>query len=109
MIPFYIRLTVCSSKKCAIPVFEGLLPSPDSEVLLRLLFVTAHCHGLGKLRMHLDQTIEIYRIVTKDLGRSLRYFQKTVCKNYKTRELDREKSARLCRIAKEATARKTVE
>ncbi|KAG2063384.1 hypothetical protein BDR04DRAFT_1123294 [Suillus decipiens] len=43
--------------QCAIPVFEGLLPSPYNELLLDLSFELATWHGLAKLRMHTDTTL----------------------------------------------------
>lgn len=80
--------------QCAIPVFDGLLPEPDNNNILRLLFIFAHWHGLAKLRMHSDTTLDIMDDVTTDMGRALRHFKKKTCPKYKTKELPREASAR---------------
>ncbi|KIM83848.1 hypothetical protein PILCRDRAFT_68635, partial [Piloderma croceum F 1598] len=45
--------------QCAIPVFDGLLPEPHNSAVLDLLFVIAHWHGLAKLHMHHDLTLDI--------------------------------------------------
>jgi hypothetical protein len=83
-----------STRQCAIPVFEGLLPEPHNTKVLRLLFTFAHWHGLAKLRMHTDATLEMLDDETTVLGMQLRDFQLSTCSVYKTRELMREKKAR---------------
>ena len=45
--------------QCAIPVFEGLLPEPHNTRVLKLLFDLAHWHGLAKLQMHMEATLEL--------------------------------------------------
>jgi hypothetical protein len=82
------------SSKCAIPVFEGLLPEPHNSTVLRLLFICAHWHGLAKLRMHTDQTLNILEDVTIELGAELRVFNKKTCNSFDTQELPRETAAR---------------
>ena len=61
---------------------------------MQLLFACAHWHGLAKLRMHSDLTLEILDDVTTTLGERFRHFQRDVCPSYRTRELPREASAR---------------
>jgi hypothetical protein len=60
----------------------------------------AHWHGLAKLRMHTDTTLDIMDAVTSDLGEKLRAFQQRTCAFFKTRELRREADARNRRQAK---------
>jgi hypothetical protein len=89
--------------QCAIPVFDGLLPEPHNERVLQLLFITAHWHGLAKLRMHTDPTLDIMDDTTVSLGQKRRDFVKNTCTAYQTRELHREAEARKCRQSKKPT------
>jgi hypothetical protein len=83
--------------QCAIPVFDGLLPEPHNRTILDLLFVVAYWHGLAKLRMHTDVTLEILEAVTADLGAKLRSFRDKTCPAFDTKELTRELNARMRR------------
>jgi hypothetical protein len=83
--------------QCAIPVFDGLLPEPHNTRVLKVLFDLAHWHGLAKLRMHTDSTLNIFSEVTTALGNALRVFQEQTCSVFPTRELQREQTARLRR------------
>lgn len=67
---------------------------------MRLLFLCAHWHGLAKLRMHSDLTLEILDKLTTQMGDAFRFFSEHVCSAYKTRELPREENARRRRQAK---------
>jgi hypothetical protein len=60
---------------------------------MRLLFMCAHWHGLAKLRMHTDITLEIMDRITTTLGAEFRSFQTNICSDYMTRELKREEEA----------------
>lgn len=80
--------------QCAIPVFEGLIPGPHNKIILWLLFLCAHWHGLAKLRMHTDTTLAILDEVTADLGKAMRHFKQKVCGSYHTKELPGEIGAR---------------
>lgn len=91
--------------KCSIPVFEGLLPDAHNIILLDLLFIMAHWHGLAKLRMHSDLTLEILDKQTTHLGEIFRHFKTKVCTAYHTQELDREVDARSRRQTKDAIRR----
>ncbi|KAG1843620.1 hypothetical protein C8R48DRAFT_618674 [Suillus tomentosus] len=88
--------------QCAIPVFDGLLPDTQNKIVIDLLFVMAHWHGLAKLRMHSDLTLQILNQQTIQLGEHLRQFKAKVCSIYNTQELNRELDARSRRQAKEA-------
>ena len=57
--------------KCAIPVFNGLLPELQNHRVLQLLLVVAHWHRLAKLNMHTDTTINTLGAITQDLGEKL--------------------------------------
>ena len=93
--------------QCAIPVFDGLLPEPHNTRVLKVLFDLAHWHGLAKLRMHTDSTLNLLSQVTTALGNTLRTFQKQTCSAFPTRELQREQTARLRRQAKNTVTIKT--
>ena len=62
----------------------------------------AEWHGLAKLRMHTDETLEALDTATTDLCDQLRNFVATTCGAYKTSELPRERAARTRRDAKKA-------
>jgi hypothetical protein len=57
----------------------------------------AHWHGLAKLRMHTDVTLELLSQVTISFGTRIRTFQEKTCAAFSTHELEREQSARLRR------------
>jgi hypothetical protein len=78
-------------------VFDGLLPEPHNSAVLDLLFVMAHWHGLAKLRMHHDVTLDIMESVTASLGELLRSFRDVTSPAFKTKELHREANARVRR------------
>ncbi|KAG1732431.1 uncharacterized protein EDB91DRAFT_1251784 [Suillus paluster] len=88
--------------QCSIPVFKGLLPKGHNKIIMDLLFIMAHWHGLAKLRMHSDLTLAILDQQMTDLSEQFRKFKATVCAAYSTQELDREVDAQSCRQAKDA-------
>ena len=93
--PKYINLVLTwASSKCAITAFEGLLLEPHNSTILRLLFVCAHWHGLAKLRMHTDPTLDILDNVTTEMGAEFRKFTDKTCSAFDTQELPREAAAR---------------
>ncbi|KAG6825349.1 hypothetical protein H0H92_004011 [Tricholoma furcatifolium] len=83
----------------AIPIFEGLLDGPHDSAISDLLFRFAYWHGLAKLRLHSDRTLEILDQQTTHIGHSLRAFKDTTCPSFQTRELKRELEARSRRQA----------
>lgn len=93
-----------SSNQCAIPVFEGLLPEPHNTAIMDLLFTMAHWHGLAKLRMHNDLTLDLMDAETASLGIKLRKFSRHTCPAFFTKELRREYDTRLRREAKAQSA-----
>jgi hypothetical protein len=88
--------------QCAIPVFDGLLPEPHNRQVQQLLFTMAHWHGLAKLRMHTDLTLDVMDRITVMLGKKLRLFQQETCQAFQTRELKRERDARIRREHKKS-------
>lgn len=85
-------------------MFEDLLPEPYNSAILRLLFTMAQWHGLAKLRLHTDITIDQLEEVTTRLGQELRDFQTKICPAFQTKELPREVNARKRREAKNQSA-----
>lgn len=63
-------------------------------MIIRLVFMSAHWHGLAKLRLHTDLTLGIMDRLTTELGKALRDFEEHTCPAYVTRELPRETAAR---------------
>lgn len=90
--------------KCAIPVFDGLLPEPHNSVLIKLLFLCTHWHGLAKLRLHTELTLGIMDRLTTELGQAFRRFENEVCSAYMTHELPQEAAAREKREQAQDTA-----
>jgi hypothetical protein len=88
--------------KCAIPVFEGLLPQEHDRVVRKLLFELNTWHSLAKLRLHTETTVKDLEHSTTRLGANLRKFQEKVCPAYKTFELPSEEAARVRRQASAA-------
>ena len=80
--------------QCSIPVFAALLPDPHDIQVLHLLFVLCHWHGLAKLRLHTDETLDVFERVTKDLCNRIRSFASDTCPSFTTMELSREAEAR---------------
>jgi hypothetical protein len=98
----YSNSTDWQVHKCAIPVFEGLLPKKHDGIVRRLLFELSTWHGLAKLRLHTETTVKDLEHSTARLGNILREFKKRVCSAYKTTELPSEEAARVRRKASAA-------
>ena len=79
--------------QCSIPVFEGLLPN-DNAQLLKLLYHTAEWHSFAKLRMHSESTLKHLEMITAKLGNLVCDFERKVCSKFTTVELPREAEAR---------------
>ncbi|KAG6827318.1 hypothetical protein H0H92_012339 [Tricholoma furcatifolium] len=80
--------------QCSIPAFESLLPEPHNTILLDLLFELATWHGLAKLKMHTESTLQDLDHSLARLGKNLREFKTVTCAAYITRELPGEVAAR---------------
>ena len=97
-----IYLALTTRAKCAIVVFDGLLPEPHKSIC-ELLFVMSHWHALAKLWMHNDLMLDVMDKVTILLGASLWHFKDITASGFETRELGKEYNARLrCKARKAA-------
>ena len=85
--------------QCALPVLDGLLPEPHNSAILDLVFVMGCWHAYAKLRLHTEQTLTSFECLTVDLGTLLRHFSTVTCAAFKTKELPRERAARIRRAA----------
>jgi hypothetical protein len=92
--PDYFNLTQLRLCQVAIPVFDGLLDNNNNKIVLDLLFTLALWHGLAKLRLHTNHTLNDLDLVTTNLGRDLRRFAKKTGESFVTRELPAEHAAR---------------
>ena len=70
-----------------------------------MLFLLCHWHGLAKLHLHTDETLDIFEKVTKDLCDCIRSFTSDTCSHFATKELAREAEARRRREAQQNTSR----
>ena len=57
----------------------------------------AHWHGLAKLRMHTDVTLDLLSQATISFGTKIRAFQEKTCAAFSTHELECERAARVRR------------
>ncbi|TBU39561.1 hypothetical protein BD309DRAFT_1003667 [Dichomitus squalens] len=85
--------------KCAIPCFEELLPEPYNSIVLNMLFELALWHGLAKLQLHSESTVDALKETTGTLGQVMRAFRRHVCPHFATRELPKETQSRQRRQA----------
>lgn len=88
-------------------MFDGLLPEPHNTAILDLLFEIAHWHGLAKLRLHHDRTLDIMQAVTVSVGIKLRRFAQHTCASFSTKELPREFNSRIRRETKISKSKKS--
>ncbi|TDL15717.1 hypothetical protein BD410DRAFT_732279, partial [Rickenella mellea] len=88
--------------QCVIPAVDGLLPDPHNGAVMKLLFTLAHWHGLAKLRMHTDSSLDLMDILTAEMSTSLQKFKQDTCQAFETFELPKEAEARARRTARKA-------
>ena len=81
-------------QKCAMPVFDGLLPAEHDNDIQSLLFTTAEWHTLAKMRLHTDSMLAWLDESTKAFGKQIRRFQSHTCSFFDTQELPQEEAAR---------------
>ena len=89
---FHLLILIVS--KCAILVFEGLLPDVHNKIIMDLLFEMATWHFLAKLRLHTESTLSLLKKSTTQLGTTLRKFNSVTCDTYVTKDLPSEEAAR---------------
>ncbi|TFK16819.1 hypothetical protein FA15DRAFT_606329 [Coprinopsis marcescibilis] len=80
--------------QCAIPAFDGLIPAPHNEIVMKLLKLCAEWHALAKLRMHTDLTLELLEETTTAMAAQFRLFLEQTCAQVVTFELPKEAEAR---------------
>ena len=61
--------------------------------MIKLLFICAQWHGLAKLRLHSDVTLDIMDDVTAELGTQFCVFSDKICPQFQTQELPHESAA----------------
>lgn len=76
------------------PVFDGLLPDEDDEIVADMLFELSNWHALAKLRMHHDVTLLNLEHGTRHMYTAVRTFANTTCQRYTTHELPTEAERR---------------
>lgn len=69
------------------------------------MFELATWHGLAKLRLHTETTVQDLETSTERLGKLLRDFEKVVCTEYETYDLPTEEAARSRRQSRKAAAK----
>lgn len=93
-------------KQVIIPAIDGLLPEPHNEDLRRLLFVFATYHGLGKLRLHTEATLDYWQHIIILLGKLMRNFRDSTAIHFKTKETPKEVQDRARRQGGRSSGRK---
>jgi hypothetical protein len=76
------------------------LPQEYNQNLLDMLFTFGSWHGLVKLRLHTEHTLNLLDEATTALGDVLRAFLQDTCADIPTKELPREYNARIRREAR---------
>lgn len=76
------------------PVFEGLLPPINEDIVQTLLFHLAEWHALAKLRLHTNNTLALLHQALRRLGAQVRRFQRVTCPAFETKELPQESAQR---------------
>lgn len=94
VIALSIWISLLMALQCAIPVFEGLLPTPHDAIVQTLLFRFAEWHSYTKMRLHTELTLDSMSRVFTSLTQQLRKFRHRVCEHYTTVELPRERASR---------------
>ncbi|KAF9541101.1 hypothetical protein CPC08DRAFT_730863 [Agrocybe pediades] len=95
--------------QCSLPVFDGLFPPKHDHIIVKLLFELCTWHGLAKLRLHTETTLDDLENSTTRLGEALREFAIKVCPDYNTKELPSEEAVRLKRQAAAAAKKRHVD
>jgi hypothetical protein len=79
--------------QCAGPCFEGLFPRSVDSQIQDLLFVLACWHAFAKLRLHTDNSLDVFRGLTTAFTRQIRQFSNKVCPKFQTVETPSERAA----------------
>lgn len=78
------------------------MPKKHDNIIRKLLFELATWHGLAKLRLHTETTLNSLENSATRLGNLIRTFKTDVCSHYATRDLPSEEAARGRRQAAKA-------
>ncbi len=71
---------------------------------MTLLYRTAEWHGLAKLRMHTDSSLQLLQSLTEEFGLLMRNFHELTSSDFITLELPKEKNARNRKKEKKANS-----
>ncbi|KAG6808398.1 hypothetical protein H0H92_004278 [Tricholoma furcatifolium] len=70
--------------QCAGPCFEGFFRRKIDSKIQDLLFIAAAWHASAKLRVHTDNTLDIFRGLTREFTRQIQYFATQICPHFDT-------------------------
>ena len=102
---WYLQLTLIRFHgQCCILCFEGLLPEPHDNTILKLLYLASYWHSLAKLWLHTETTLKVLDNVMVLFARALRHFKEVTCPCFSTVETNHEYNMR-CRAAEWRTSR----
>ena len=93
LLQVHLWITFDGVQKCAMPVFDGLLPANHNNNIQSLLFTTAEWHTLVKMHLCTDSTLTWLDESTKAFGKQIRRFQSHTCSFFDTWELPQEEAA----------------
>ncbi|KIJ35123.1 hypothetical protein M422DRAFT_181130, partial [Sphaerobolus stellatus SS14] len=68
--------------QCALPIFEGLFQDPHEGIIRMMLFTLCEWHGLMKLQMHTNATLECLESATSSLGTIVRKIAVVTCPQF---------------------------
>ena len=84
-----------------------MLPREHDKILRLVLFEASTWHGLAKLRLHTETTLNELENSTIRLGECMRKFERDLCPEYNTKDLPSEQAARTRRRARKAAKSST--
>jgi len=102
-IPHYCHVLLAHIQQVVIPAIQGLLPKRHNKLVMSLMYVLATYQGLGKLRLHTEDTLDYWENICQIMGELVRQFRDCVCPSFQTKETPREAQARARRSAKKTS------
>jgi hypothetical protein len=82
--------------QCAGPCFEGLFPHSVNLQIQDLLFTMASWHAFAKLRLHTDNSLNVFRGLTTAFTLQIQHFANKVCPKFDTVQTPSECAAIIC-------------
>jgi len=79
--------------QCAGPCFEGLFPRSVDSQIQDLLFTMASWHAFAKLRLHTDNSLDVFRGLTTAFTWQIQHFANKVCLKFDTVQTPSERAA----------------